>query len=85
MLFYLGKVTLTRAFVTETLNTAVRKGIIATISSTITSNTYYIKSQVTHKTVVRAVKETRRPYTNVQSTKVYGPTGTSYFWSVRPY
>ncbi|MEY8292480.1 hypothetical protein AAK882_07525 [Carnobacteriaceae bacterium 52-44] len=52
---------MTRAFVTETLNTAVRKGIIATISGTITSNIYYIKSQAMHKTVVGVVKETRRP------------------------
>lgn len=80
-----GNVVLAKSFVTSALKKAVSNGLIAGVADTIVSDVYYVKKQAFHKTVANAVKETRRPYTQIQSSRVYGPTATYYFWSSRPY
>jgi len=80
-----GNVSLTKTFVTSALKSAVSAGLITSTAESILSDVYYIKRQAFHKTIASAVKETRRPYTQIQSSRIYGPTATYYFWSSRPY
>ncbi len=80
-----GDVESAREFARSALTEAVSAGIISSVSETFLSDVYYILYQAMHKTVVGAVKEERKPYTLIQSKRIYGPTKTSYFWSERPY
>lgn len=80
-----GNVPVTKTFVTTVLKAAVSAGIITGIDENIKSDVYYDLKQAHHKTVANAVKETRRPFTKIQSKKIYGPTKTYYFFSSRPY
>src|SRR5699024_2503244 len=73
------------AFAKAVLSKGIAAGVIAYGTQAITSNVYYDIYQALHNSNNGAVKEQRRPYTQIQNLKIYGNSYTSYFWSVRPY
>ena len=49
------------------------------LNKAITTNVNYELYQALRKTVLVAVKEQRKPYTQIQNIKFYGNTYTTYF------
>ena len=73
------------AFAKTVIAKGIAAGVIAYGTQAITTNVYYELSQAFHKTTSGAVKEQRKPYTQIQNKKFYGNTYTTYFWGSRPY
>lgn len=73
------------AFAKTVIAKGIAAGVISYGTQAITTNVYYELYQALHKTVLVAVKEQRKPYTQIQNKKFYGDTYTTYFWGSRPY
>lgn len=77
-------VAITTAYVKNVLAKGIAAGVLSVGTQSFTATAYYDIYQAFHKTTIGAVKEQRKPYSEIQNRKFYGNTYEFYFWATRP-